>query len=252
MRSRPGPGPSSSCRAPAPGGRPGAAGGVVVRRYWLALPLALATLVVAGDLGIPVLRAAAALFLLLGAPTLLLHQRAGLPHDSAPARWSYAFGCALLALLVGGLLLNTVLPLVGNEHPLRPAPLAITWRLLNAGLLAWRPEVPLVPSPSWTATAREALEARFEWAQALAAGSVLARGAGRRTPQQRRRRRPRLARRRPSRQRRWWPCWCGPRAPCGATRGAWRWWRPACCGRPRCAAGTSPATTSRRSSSPSS
>ena len=144
-----------------------------VRQFWPAVPVVLAGVVVGSDLDLPVLRALLALFLLLGVPTLVLHRRSGVHSDTSLARLCYAFGASLLALIVGGLLLNMLLPVVGADHPLQPGVLAGTWVLLDLGLLAWRPDVPLVGSVSWPLVWRRALDARFELAQALAAGALV-------------------------------------------------------------------------------
>ncbi len=143
------------------------------QRYWLALPLVVTAVIVAVDVELPVVRPLLALGLLVGFPTLALYRRAGFLSDSSVARFFYAFGTSLLALIVVGFLLNLLLPVVGIDHPLAPRPLAITWLLLGLGLLAWRPDIPLVRSFAWHLALRRAIDARFELAQALAVGSVV-------------------------------------------------------------------------------
>ncbi|MEP9362044.1 DUF2206 domain-containing protein [Nocardioides sp. CN2-186] len=131
------------------------------------LVLAAAQAVVALDVDLPVVRPAIALVTFLALPTLVLYRRSSMVADTAPARFSYALGISLLGLLVGGLVLDTVLPWVGIDRPLAPAPLAVTWFLVDLALLAWRQSVPLV-GPSAVRTAwRRAVDARIELAPAL-------------------------------------------------------------------------------------
>lgn len=143
------------------------------RPRWPVLPVLLvvvAQLFVALDLDVPVLRPAVALTTFLALPTLVLWRRA-----TGPA---YAFGLALLGLLVGGLLLDTVLGRVGVDHPLAPAPLAATWLAVDVTLLLWRRSVPLVPRHRARGIARAVLAARFELAPTLGAAGLLLSVAG--------------------------------------------------------------------------
>lgn len=127
---------------------------------WPVVALVLAQAVVALDLDVPVLRAAIALVTFVVLPTWLLHLKV--------LRMPYAFGIALLGLIVGGLALDTVLPWVGVDRPLAPAPLAITWLVVDLGLLLWKRDVPL-PRPRL----RRVLDAEFVLAPTLAAVSLL-------------------------------------------------------------------------------
>ncbi len=145
----------------------------VVHRYWLALPLVLAAAVVALDVDVPVLRPLLALALLVGWPTLVVQRRATFLSDSPVARFFYAFGASLLALIVVGFVLNLLLPLVGSDHPLQPKVLATTWLVLGLGLLAWRPSMPLIGSISWRLALRRALLARLELAQGLGVAALV-------------------------------------------------------------------------------
>ena len=145
----------------------------LIQRYWLLLPLVAAEAVVAPGLDIPVLRPALALFLLLGAPTLLVYRKVGFPSDSGTARLLYSFGFSLLGLIMGGLAVNLVLPAVGVDRPLQPVVLATTWFLLNVGLLVWRADVSVLPVFEWAALGRRVLDLRFEWAQTLAVAAVI-------------------------------------------------------------------------------
>ncbi|WP_243056627.1 hypothetical protein [Nocardioides sp. SR21] len=131
------------------------------RLRWRVLALVAAQAVVALDLDVPVLRAAVALVTFVALPTLVLARRA--------TRLPYAFALSLLGLVVGGLLLDTVLPWVGVDHPLAPLPLAVTWLVVDLALLLWRRDVPLVPPGS----IRPLLDARFVLAPTLAAVGLL-------------------------------------------------------------------------------
>ena len=137
------------------------------------LALVVVQALIALDVDIPVVRPVLALATLLGLPTLVLVRRAGIATDSMVARVLYAFGISLLGLLLVALALNTVLPVIGIDHPLDPAVLAITWLVLDVGLLAWRADIPLVPAFSISDTWRRALVARFETVQTLAVGALL-------------------------------------------------------------------------------
>ena len=144
-----------------------------IQRFWAAVPLVVAALVVGLDLDLPVVRPLLALGLLVGFPTLVLFRRAPLLTDSPAARLCYSFGTSLLALIVVGFLVNVALPVVGVDHPLAPPALAITWLVLDLALLVWRPSIPLVGSFSAVDVVRRALMARFELVQTLAVGAVL-------------------------------------------------------------------------------
>lgn len=145
----------------------------IVQRYWLLLPLVAAGTVVTVDLEIPVLQPVSALFLLLGAPTLLLYRKAEILSDSGTVHLLYALGVSLLVLIVGGLAINVLLPAAGVDRPLQPAVLATTWLLLDIGLLVWRADVPVLPAVDWAAVWHRLMFAQFEWAQVLAAAALL-------------------------------------------------------------------------------
>ncbi len=142
----------------------------------LAVLVAAAQLVVIGDLDLPVLRPVLAALTFLGVPTLVLHRRAGLPGDSSVTRLLYAFGSALLGLVLVGLVLDTALPVAGDDHPLRPATLGVAYLVVDVGLLLWRRSVPLLPAMppmrprSWP---RRLMAVTWEPAQALATASLV-------------------------------------------------------------------------------
>lgn len=147
--------------------------GPLVQRYWWVLALVVAQVVIALDLDVPVIRPVVALATLLGLPTLLLYRRAGFPSDSATARLLYAFASSLLGLILVALVLNTVLPQIGVDHPLQPKVLAATSLVVDLTLLRWRADrAPVLPA-GWADTLRRLLDVRLELAQALAVGSVV-------------------------------------------------------------------------------
>lgn len=132
---------------------------------WPVVALVVAQAVVALDLDVPVLRAAIALVTFVALPTFVLYRKA--------TRLPYAFGLSMLGLVVGGLLLDTVLPLVGIDRPLAPAPLAVAWLVADLALLFWRREVTLVQPGALRAAARAAVDARFVLAPTLATSGLL-------------------------------------------------------------------------------
>ncbi len=140
-------------------------------------PGAVALLGVAGaivclDTEIPAVRLAAGLALLLALPTLLLYRRFGGLDDHPPARLLYAAGSAVLGVLLLGLLLNTALPLVGADRPLRPLTIGIALFVSNLALL---PAVDrrVEPRPRASELCRRGWAARFEASQLLAALSLV-------------------------------------------------------------------------------
>jgi uncharacterized membrane protein len=169
---------SSPTRAEAgPGPREAPVGGPPRRRLGLAasiLALVAAQALVGLDLDLPVVRPAVALVTFLGVPALVLHRRARLAADTAVARGMYAAGLSLLGLILGGLLLDTVLPVVGVDRPLAPAPLAAAWLVVDVVLLVWRRSVPLLPAEAARRAVRAALDARLELAQALGVLALVA------------------------------------------------------------------------------
>ena len=140
--------------------------------------LAVAQAVVGLDLDLAVLRPLLALITFVVLPTLVLSRRAALPGDTPVAQVAYAFGFSILGLLLGGLLLNTVLPPVGVDRPLAPLPLATAWLVADTALLGWRREVPLLRPGTTTAMLRSVRDARFEPAATLASVSLVLSVAG--------------------------------------------------------------------------
>jgi uncharacterized membrane protein len=141
------------------------------------LLLVLAQAVIALDVDLPVVRPLIALVTFVALPTLVLHRRARFAADTEVGRLSYAFGVTLLGLILGGLLLDTVLPVVGIDHPLAPAPLAVAWLVVDVALLMWRRTVPLFAPDAHRsvipAACRRVLDARLELTQGLAVLGLL-------------------------------------------------------------------------------
>ncbi len=143
------------------------------QRYGFLAVLVLATGLVAFDLDVPIIRPVLALVTLLGVPTLVLFDKVGFLGDHGPARLLYAFGTSLLGLILIGLVLNTVLPLVGVDRPLQPVVLAFTALVVDLGLLAWWKGLGPVRWADPVVVVRRVRDARVELAQALAVCSVV-------------------------------------------------------------------------------
>lgn len=135
--------------------------------------LVLAQAVIALDLDLPVVRPALALVTFVALPTLVLHRRATYAADTSLGRLLYALGIAVLGLVLGGLLLDTALPVVGIDHPLAPAPLAVAWLVVDSALLLWRRQVPLLEPDAARTAYRRVVDARLELAQGLAVLGLL-------------------------------------------------------------------------------
>ena len=201
------------------------------------------------------LRPLLALVLLVAWPTLVLVPPGRLPQrqpGGAAAATPSAPACS--ALIVVGLPAQPVAARrSGSTTRSRRCRWRLTWLVLDVALLAWRPSI-AAASPAFSLAHARPPRAR----RPLRAGAGPGRRCGaagrgrRRTPQQRRR-----WRRRRSSPRRWPPAALlalmlrreGSLGRDVAVARPGR--RPACCSRPRCAAGRSPVTTSRPSSSPS-
>ncbi len=79
-------------------------------------------------------------------PLRLVSWKVGWQTTSRAEQIVYSFATVLLALMVGGLALNTVLPWVGVARPLDPAPVLISFDLAMVGLVTWRRD--RVPPPA--------------------------------------------------------------------------------------------------------
>lgn len=109
----------------------------------------LALMVVLADLPVPGLTPVAGLWLCIVLPTVLLWQRLDLPTSHTAEGLVYSLAITLLALMLGGLALNQVLPLVGIDRPLDRIPVMIALVPALALLAAWRrDEVRALPRPA--------------------------------------------------------------------------------------------------------
>ena len=106
----------------------------------LTLPMTgvLATAIVVADPGVPALVPAAGLWLCIGLPTLLLVHKLIAPTVALAEALVYGLATTLLALMLGGLALNQLLPVVGVARPLDRVPVLITLGVGLIGLVAWR------------------------------------------------------------------------------------------------------------------
>lgn len=143
------------------------------------VPLAIALVVLAAaqsvvvlDLDLPVVRPLVALMTFVLLPTLVIHRRGTLPTENAASRLALSLGASVLLLLVGGLMVNTVVPAFGNDRPLSPAVLGVAWFFLDAALLSWRSSVPLVAPFDVGELVRRVWDTRVEPAQALGLAAV--------------------------------------------------------------------------------
>ncbi|WP_181641900.1 hypothetical protein, partial [Nocardioides massiliensis] len=132
------------------------------------LALVAAQAVVILDVDVPVLRAAIAVTTMVVLPTVVLVRRARLPSDSAVARWGYAFGLSLLAVMLVSLAVNSIALALGFEQVLTAPVLGVTWLVLDAALLCWRSSVPLVVIPAARTLVRRTWDLRAEPAHVLA------------------------------------------------------------------------------------
>lgn len=148
------------------------------QRYAVVAALVLAVGLVAFDLDVALIRPVLALAALLGLPTVVLFHKVRFLGDHAPARLLYAFGASLLGLILVGLVLNTLLPLVGVDRPLQPVVLAVAALLVDLGLLAWWQRSGTVLSADPAVVVRRVRDARLELAQALAVCSAVLAVAG--------------------------------------------------------------------------
>jgi uncharacterized membrane protein len=111
------------------------------------LLLVVAEVVVVTDAGGPVVRALVGASVLVVLPVTLLFHKVRWAVPWAVERLLYSVGVLVLALMVGGLALNTVLPVLGVVRPLAVVPLVAASFIGNLFLLlwrrdSWRPSVP--------------------------------------------------------------------------------------------------------------
>ncbi len=138
----------------------------------LRLPMTgvLAAAIVLVDPDVPGLVPAAGLWLCIGLPTLLLVHKLIAPTVALAEALVYGLATTLLALMLGGLALNQVLPLAGVARPLDREPVLITLGVGLIGLVAWRFE----RRRAFTAIALTARESALVGAGAIvAAGGIM-------------------------------------------------------------------------------
>ncbi|RYI99395.1 MAG: hypothetical protein EON52_25990, partial [Actinomycetales bacterium] len=134
---------------------------------WLATVLVLVGQgLVLADLSAPVARPLLGLVLLLGVPTLVLARRSERPTETPIHAALYAFTIVLLGTIVGGLAVNTFLPMLGNDRPLdRPVVVTVS-TIVDVALLWWRRDIALLPTA--------AVIRRAPWAAARCLGATRA------------------------------------------------------------------------------
>jgi uncharacterized membrane protein len=119
----------------------------------VALALVAANVVVALGLSFPVIIPLLGLFLLVGMPTGLLMAKVDWRSTVPAVRLGYSLVTALLLLMAGGLVINTILPPLGLRDALGRIPVLLVGDVLVAWLLLWRRDRVLWrPSrPVWSA-----------------------------------------------------------------------------------------------------
>ncbi|MCL9758332.1 DUF2206 domain-containing protein [Frankia sp. AiPa1] len=80
----------------------------------------------------------AGVWFVLGLPTAQLYAKAPWSTADVVERIAYSLVSTLLMLMVGGLIVNTVLPLAGVDRPLDRLPLFVTLLVVNGALALWR------------------------------------------------------------------------------------------------------------------
>jgi uncharacterized membrane protein len=107
----------------------------------LAATSAVSAVVVIIGAGPLILRLVAGMFLLICLPVLLVNAKINWP-ESTKLQESllYSLAFVVLALMLGGLAINEVLPFVGVARPLDRVPVVVTLLVSLAGLAGWRRE----------------------------------------------------------------------------------------------------------------
>jgi uncharacterized membrane protein len=104
----------------------------------LGLVLLAANVCTAAGLRYPFVVPGLGLFLLVGLPTALLMVKVDWRTSGIAERLGYSLVTTLLLLMFGGLLINTILPLLGITDALGRIPVLILGDVLVAALLIWR------------------------------------------------------------------------------------------------------------------
>jgi uncharacterized membrane protein len=101
-----------------------------------AIACAAVTLLGAGPL---IVRLVAGMFITICVPVLLVSAKLNWPQSvKLHEALLYSLGLVLLGLMIGGLIINAVLPLVGIARPLDRLPVVVTLSIALTGLALWR------------------------------------------------------------------------------------------------------------------
>ena len=106
----------------------------------------LANLLILTHVHLPFIEPAVAIWLVLAAPIYLLFTTSVWGITSIAERLAYSVGGALLILILGGLLLNTLLPWAGAPRALDTLPVLIMMDAANVGLVLLRRSHPSIPN----------------------------------------------------------------------------------------------------------
>jgi uncharacterized membrane protein len=112
--------------------------GVRLGDFITAILAFIATDLVAFDVQVPILRVVAGLFVLIVLPTYLVYLKVHWSRCTPYEAIIYSFVAVLLGIIVGGLLMNELLPLVGIARPLDRLAVLVATDLALLGLLCWR------------------------------------------------------------------------------------------------------------------
>lgn len=125
-------------------GWPSGAGGS--GSWWpaaLSLVLAVSANVLAvSGVSVPFIGPAIGFWFVVVYPSYLLYTSGVWPRSSSIERVAYSVMAVILLLMVGGLVLNTLLPLVGVRRPLEPVPIAVLCDILGVSLYLLRRRYP--------------------------------------------------------------------------------------------------------------
>lgn len=120
------------------GGRVDLPGGGLRCGLVLAGIAVLADVVVALDLGVPVVRPIAGLYLIVALPTYLLLVKKNWIRATLYEALLVSVAVVVLSLMVGGLAINEILPLLGVQRPLDRIPVLVAANVCLLGLTWWR------------------------------------------------------------------------------------------------------------------
>lgn len=113
--------------------------GRVFNPFFPALPVLGSAALILTPACPPVLRIVAGLFFLIAAPVMLLMAKINWPESiKVHESFLYSLGLTILGLMVGGLVINQLLPFFGVPRPLDRVPIVVTQLLVLTALAAWR------------------------------------------------------------------------------------------------------------------